>query len=103
MKKLIVVGLAAALAGCVSDQPQRHAALDAELSRWDNCAVSVYVSNRKAGQEKNLAAENAFLACRTEENAIMARFTSDPEFYFAAAGQFAKRKATAKAGLMSAG
>lgn len=102
MIRLIQVALLAAmLSGCVSSR--RSADLELLVGRWKNCTITSYVSQRKGGVERNLAAEQAFFACRTEEEAIAAQFATDADMYLSALRIIATQKATMKSQLLAAG
>lgn len=57
----------------VSAQSQQISdVLQPVMDAWYNCVFSSAHSFVSLGQDKNIAAENAFVACRTEEQLIFA-------------------------------
>ena len=99
MRRLAFALLSAlALTGCVSSRSGPDPIV-AAVQRWRECVTRSFASQRTTTSDRSLAVEMAFVACRTEEDAIMSFAT--PNSYPAASRAVSTIKAKTKSDLVA--
>ena len=72
------------LTGCLGQEPSASEAtvsdveLTARADAWRACVSSAYSTNRSSVEDRNVAAEMAFVACQTEEESLVSYALQDP-------------------------
>lgn len=101
MRLFAALGLAATLAGCATGQPTGPSALERLGERWKACITPSFNDAVRKGAERNYAAETAFMACKSEEDAMIAVYSDDFESLLRNQRRMSALRAGVKARLVS--
>ena len=94
-----VVLVCLAVAGCAAREDQTVSDIKSARQAWLGCVLASYSHAVKRTPDRNLAAEQAFISCQTEERSIYA--LASPDIYLEAVSKFSAVKADVKQKLVT--